>query len=175
MHNAQRSPKDKGVRTVGALPRNRRAGCPAVASQPAPRGPIRRDEWARRVREALRADYSALRTSPLCDLPGVVALAHSDFSRRIYPTAAALRVLLDRAYDAALGELDGLEDRRIRLVATYLQLARKGMPITQIAQQLGLRSRSYVHREIQREALELITEAFLQLARQSGACDHAAG
>jgi hypothetical protein len=66
-------------------------------------------------------------------------------------------------------ELDGVADRRIHQVATYLQLAREGLPVTQIVQRLGLRSRSYVHREIQRQALDLITEAFLQLARQSDA------
>jgi hypothetical protein len=146
-----------------------------AAPHPTPRGPIRRDEWVRRVREALRVDYTELRTSPLCDLPGVQALARSDFSRRIYPTAAAVRVLLDRAYDAAVNELDGVPDRRIHQVATYLQLAREGLPITKIAQQLGLRSRSYVHREIQRQALDLITEAFLQLARQSNPSGETAG
>ena len=156
-------------------PRTRRAGRAGALSHSTPRGPIRRDEWVRRVREALHADYTALGTSPLCDLPGVLALARSDFSRRIYPTAAAVRALLDRAYDAALLELDGVADRRMRQVATYLQLAREGVPITQIAPQIGLRSRSYVHREIQRQALELITEAFLQLARQPDISGDAAG
>ena len=36
-----------------------------------------------------------------------------------------------------------------------------------ITKELGLHSRSYVHRQIQRQALELVTEAFLQLARQA--------
>lgn len=148
-----------------SAPRYLRAGHTAAGSHPPPRGPIQRDEWIRRVRVALRADYTTLRSSPLCDLPGVQALAHRDFSRRIYPTAAAVRALLDRAYDAALMELDGVEDHRMRHVAMYLQLAREGVPITQITRQLGLRSRSYVHRAIQPQALELVTEAFLRLAR----------
>jgi AraC-like DNA-binding protein len=160
---------------VSAAPRTRPAGHPVATSPMVPRGPIRREEWIRRVRAALGADYTTLPASPLCELPGVLALARSHYARRIYPSAAALRVLLDRAYDAALRELDGLQDRRMHHVALYLQLAREGVPITQITQQLGLRSRSYVHREIQREALELITEAFLQLARQTGSGDAATG
>jgi hypothetical protein len=36
-----------------------------------------------------------------------------------------------------------------------------------IAKELGLHGRSYVHRQIQRQALELVTEAFLRLARQA--------
>lgn len=156
-------------------PRHRGAGPTNVRSTPASRGPIRRDEWVRRVREALRADYTALRTSPLCELPGVLSLARSDFARRIYPAAAALRVLLDRAYDTAVMELDGVADRRVGHVATYLQLAREGLPVTQITQQLGLRSRSYVHRAIQRQAFELITEAFLQLARSNDASSDTTG
>lgn len=157
-----------------SAPRYLRTGHTAAGSHPPTRGPIQRDEWIRRVRVALRADYTTLRSSPLCDLPGVQALAHRDLSRRIYPTAAAVRALLDRAYDAALMELDGVEDHRMRHVAMYLQLAREGVPITQITRQLGLRSRSYVHRAIQPQALELVTEAFLRLARPIETMDDAA-
>lgn len=131
------------------------------------RGPTRRDEYVRRVRDALGADYAALRTSPLCELPGVQALARSDFNRKIYPTASALKTLLDQAYSAALEELAGVEDRRVQEVATYLRLFRQGVSVTEITHQLGFHSRSYVHREIQRQALELVTDAFLQLARQT--------
>ncbi len=108
------------VRRLVTTSRTRREGRADALSHSTPRGPIRRDEWVRRVREALHADYIARGTSPLCDLPGVLALARSDCSRRIYPTAAAVRALLDRAYDAALLELDGVADRRMRQVATYL-------------------------------------------------------
>ena len=132
-----------------------------------PRGPTRREEYVRRVREALHADYGALRRSPLCELPGVLVLARTQFGGRIYPTASALRALLDRAYSAAIEEVEGVEDHRIGQVATYLRLARSGASVTDITRQLGLHSRSYVHREIQRQALELITEAFLQIARQA--------
>jgi hypothetical protein len=45
-------------------------------------------------------------------------------------------------------------------------LAREGKSVVAITKELGLHSRSYVHRQIQRQALELVTEAFLQLARQ---------
>lgn len=64
-------------------------------------------------------------------------------------------------------ELGGVPDRRIHHVAMYLHLAREGLSVAKIAQQLGLRGRSYVHREIQRQAFDLITGRFLQLARQS--------
>ena len=130
------------------------------------RGPTRREEYIRRVRDALHADYATLHTSPLCELPGVVALARGEFSRKIFPTASALRALLDRAYSVAIEELAGVEDRRLQQIGTYLQLSRQGVSVTEITRQLGLHSRSYVHREIQRQALELVTEAFLQLARQ---------
>jgi hypothetical protein len=96
-----------------------------------------------------------------------MTLARTDFARKIFPTASALKALLDRAYDAALAEVEGIEDRRVQQVATYLRLAREGISVTTITHRLGLHSRSYVHQEIQRQALELITEAFLQLARQA--------
>ena len=152
---------------IMSVSRSHRGAKPTIVrSNPASRGPVRREEWVRRVRDALRADYTALRTSPLCDLPGVLVLARRDFPRRIYPAAAALRTLLDRAYETAVRELDGVEDRRLCHVARYLELSHEGMPVTKITQQLGLHSRSYVHRQIQRQAFDLITEAFLQLARQ---------
>ncbi len=74
----------------------------------------------------------------------------------------------------ALAELDGVHERRVQQVATYLQLAREGVSVTTITHRLGLHSRSYVHQEIQRQALELITEAFLQLARQADESSNAA-
>jgi hypothetical protein len=43
-------------------------------------------------------------------------------------------------------------------------LARGGNSVVTITKDLGLHSRSYVHRQIQRQALELVTEAFLPLA-----------
>ena len=104
---------------------------------------------------------------PLCALPGVAVLARSRYSQRIYPAAAALRTLLDRAYQAALDELAGTEDHRLQQVHTNLQLAREGKSVVAITRELGLHSRSYVHRQIQRQALDLITEAFLQVAKQS--------
>lgn len=142
---------------------------PKAVSQPrtSPRGPTRHEEYVRRVRNALGADYSALRDSPLCELPGVQALARSSFNRKIYPAASALRALLDRAYTAALEELADVEDRRVQEIATYLRLSRQGVSVIEITHQLGFHSRSYVHREIQRQALELVTDAFLQLARQT--------
>jgi hypothetical protein len=54
-----------------------------------------------------------------------------------------------------------------RQVPTYLQLAHEGKSVVTITRELGLHSRSYVHRQIQRQALELVTEAFQQLARQA--------
>ena len=139
---------------------------------PVSRGPTRREEYVRRVRDALNTDYAALHTSPLCELPGVVALARTQFSHKIFPTASALRALLDRAYQAAIDELVGVEDRQLQQVLTFLQLSHEGKSVSAITRDLGLHSRSYVHREIQRQALELITEAFLKLARQGEAsCD----
>ena len=117
------------------------------------------------MREALTADYTMLHTSPLCELPGVIALAQVEYQRRIFPAAAALRALLDRSVAAALAEVETLEDKRAQQIATYLRLATKCVPVAEITRQLGLHSRSYVHTVIQRQALELVTEAFLQLAR----------
>jgi AraC-like DNA-binding protein len=73
----------------------------------------------------------------------------------------------DHAYHAALGEIVGIEDHRLQQVHTYLQMAREGKSVMAIAKGLGLHSRSYVHRQIQRQALELVTEAFFQAARQA--------
>ena len=56
---------------------------------------------------------------------------------------------------------------RLRQIRTYLHLAREGKSVVAITRELGLHSRSYVHRQIQRQALELVSEAFLQLARQA--------
>lgn len=132
-----------------------------IQEPPRPRGRTPRKDYLQRVKEALDADYTQLRASPLCELPGVVALARTGYSHRIYPSAAALRALLDRAYQAALDELAGIEDYRLQRVHTYLQLARVGKSVVAITRELGLHSRSYVHRQIQRQALELVTEAFL--------------
>lgn len=62
----------------------------------------------------------------------------------------------------------GIDDRRLQQVATYLRLARQRVPLRVIVQELGLHARSYVQAEIQPHALELLTEAFLQLARRDG-------
>lgn len=159
-------PRTRQGGTVVSTPSSRPTTRAAAPAHSAARGPIRRDEYVRRVREALAADYVSLGTSSLCELPGVVRLARTEFRRKIYPEASALRSLLDQAYALALEELDGLEARRPQQVATYLRLAREGMPLTDITRQLGLQSRSYVHGTIQRQALELVTEAFLQLARR---------
>lgn len=138
------------------------------AKDPArPRGRTPRKDYRQRVKEALDSDYTVLCESPLCALPGVVALARTRYSHRIYPAAAALRTLLDRAYQASLDEVAGIEDHRLQQVHIYLQLAREGKSIVTITKELGLHSRSYVHRQIQRQALELVTEAFLQVARQT--------
>ncbi len=75
--------------------------------------------------------------------------------------------LLDCAYQAALDEVEDSEDHRLRQVHAYQQLAREGKSVVAITQGLGLHSRSYVHRQIQHQALGLVTEAFLQIARQS--------
>ncbi len=167
-------PRTRPGGTVVSTPSRRSTTCVAAPAHAAARGPIRRDEYVRRVREALAADYVSLGASSLCELPGVVRLARSEFRRKIYPEASALRSLLDRAYTLALEELDGLEARRPKQVATYLRLAREGMPLTDITHQLGLQSRSYVHATIQRRALELVTEAFLQLTRRDEG-EHMAG
>jgi hypothetical protein len=121
--------------------------------------------------EALALEYAALRESPLCALPGVVALARRRYSHRIYPAAAALRTLLDRAYQASLDEIAGIGDHRLQQVHTYLRLAREGKSVVTITRELALHSRSYVHRQIQRQALELVTEAFLQVARHAQPAD----
>jgi hypothetical protein len=140
------------------------AGCRVCGCNPhalcRSKDPLQRDK------EPLDADNTALCESPLCALPSVVALARTRYSRRIHPAAAALRGLLDRAYQAALDELVGIEDRRLHQVHAYLQLAREGKSVVSITRELGLHSRSYVQRQIQPQALELVTEAFLQLARQ---------
>jgi len=141
----------------------------ADRSRSASRGPIPRDEYVRRIREAVNADYTALQSSPLCELPGVVALARTTYSRKIFPTASALRALLDRAYANAIEEVSVLDDHRMRQVATYLRLAREGKSVTAITRELGRRSRSHVHTDIQREAFEILTAAFLQLARDAAA------
>ena len=154
-------------RSPSASPRRSLSPSTTVSGRSSrPRGPTRREEYLQRVREALTADYTTLHRSPLCELPGVVALAQSEYQRRIFPAAAALRVLLDRAIAAALAEVERLKDKRAQQTATYLRLATQCVPVTEITRQLGLHSRSYVHTAIQRPALELITEAFLQLARQ---------
>lgn len=142
---------------------------PSMSSSPghaAPRGPRPRQEYVRRVREALSAEYLELSASPLCELPQVAELARTTYQRKICPAASALRALLNQAYEAALAELDGVEDRRLQQVATYLRLAREGVPKGEITHQLGFRSRSHVHTAIERQAMELVTEAFLQRARR---------
>lgn len=146
-------------------------GTPARATT---RGPRPRQEYVRCVREALAADYMELSASPLCDLPLVTELARTTYGRKIFPAASALRTLLNQAYEAALAELDDVEDRRLRQVATYLRLAREGVPKVEITHQLGFHSRSHVHTAIERQAMELITEAFLQRARR-GRVDAAPG
>lgn len=133
------------------------------------RGPTPRVEYVRRVREAIAADYTTLRSSPLCELPGVAALARTEYSRRIYPEASALRALLEQAFGQVLSGLEGIEDRRLQQVATYLRLARQHAPLRAMLPEMGLRARSYVQAEIQPQALELLTEAFLKLARQGEA------
>jgi hypothetical protein len=130
------------------------------------RGPIPREEYVRRVREALAADYTALRDSPLCELPGVAALARTEYSRKIYPEASALRAVLEQAFNQVLTGLEGIQDRRLQQVATYLRLVRQHAPLREILPEMGLRARSYVQAEIQPQALELLTEAFLKLARR---------
>jgi hypothetical protein len=137
------------------------------------RGPIPREEYQRRIRTALAADYATLSASPLCSLPGVITLARGEYARRIYPEAAALRALLDHACALALEEVDGLEDKRMRQIATYLRLTRQRVPVAEITRQLGLHSRSYVHATIQRQALALITEAFLLNAQRRVGADAA--
>jgi hypothetical protein len=82
-----------------------------------------------------------------------------------------LRTLLDRAYQAALDEVAGIEDHRLQQAHISLQLAREGKSVVAITREIGLHSRSYVHRQIQLQALELVTEAFLQLARQAQLAD----
>lgn len=131
-------------------------------------GPVRREEYVRRVREALAAEYFALAQSPLTELPGVVTLARSDYSRKIYPTASALRDLLDRALDLALAEVEGCDEKRLQQVTVCLRLMRQHTSIPSITEHLGLHSESYVRTRIRRQALELVTDAFLQLARK---CD----
>lgn len=149
----------------------------STATRPPPttRGPTPRDEYVRRVREALNADYTALRSSPLCELPGVVTLARTTYSRKIFPTASALRALLDHAYTNAIEEIGAIDDHRMRQVATYLRLAHEGKSVTAITHDLGRRSRSHVHTDIQREAFEILTAAFLQLARDAAESPSAAG
>jgi hypothetical protein len=80
-------------------------------------------------------------------------------------------MMLWRAFQAALDEHVGIEDHRLQQVHTYRQLAGEGKSVVAITRVLGLHSCSYVHRQIQRQALELVTEAFLQLARQAQPAD----
>jgi hypothetical protein len=117
------------------------------------------------VRAALRAEYAELAGSPLCALPGVVALARRQYPRKLYPAASAVRALLAQAHADALAELEDVDDRHAQQVATYLRLARDGLPVTTITRQLGLSSRSSLYRAIQPQALDLITEAFLRRVR----------
>ncbi|MGH2484928.1 MAG: hypothetical protein ACRDHE_02845, partial [Ktedonobacterales bacterium] len=91
---------------VASVQRKARPSKPSTRLGTAP-GHVRREEYVRRVREALAAEYFALAQSPLTELPGVMALARSDYCRKIYPTASALRALLNRALDLALAEVDG--------------------------------------------------------------------
>lgn len=130
-------------------------------------GPVRHEEYVRRVHEALSAEYFALAQSPLAELPGVVALARSEYARKIYPTASALRALLGRALDLAMAEVEGSDEKRLQQVATCLRLIRQHASIPHITEQLGLHSQSYVRMRIRRQALELVTDAFLQLARKT--------
>jgi len=82
------------------------------------------------------------------------------------PSGRSVITLLDCVNQAALDETVGIENHRLKQVHTHLQLAREGKSVVAITRELGLHSRSYVHRQIQRQALELVTEAFLQLARR---------
>jgi hypothetical protein len=75
--------------------------------------------------------------------------------------AAALRTLLDRAYQAALDEIACIEGHRLKQVHAYLQLAREGKSVVAFTRELSLHSASYVLCQIQRPALELIPHAFL--------------
>ena len=130
------------------------------------RGPTSHEEYVRRVREALAADYTGLRDSPLCELPGVAMLARTKYNRKIYPSASALQALLDQAVTQVLSELDDIDDKRLQQVATYLRLARRRARLREILNELGLHARSYLQAEIQPQALGILTDAFLELARQ---------
>src|SRR5258707_8209849 len=108
-----------------------------ASARTAKRGPTSRDEYIHRVREALAADYLDLSASPLCELPQVIELARTTYSRKIFPEASALRALLNQAYEAALVELDGVEDRRLQWGATYLRLVGEERPKGEITHHLG--------------------------------------
>lgn len=144
---------------------------PIPTGRAATRGPKPRQEYVRRVREAITSDYTRLRDSPLCELPGVAALAQREYSRKIYPEASALRALLDQAFTQVLASLEGIEDRRLQHIATYLRLVRQHAPLREILPEMGLRARSYVQAEIQPQALKLLTDAFLRLARRDELSD----
>jgi hypothetical protein len=57
-------------------------------------------------------------------------------------------------------------------MATCLRLTQQRLPVTEFTRQLGLHRRSDVQTTIQRQALELVTEAFLRLARAERPVDH---
>lgn len=128
-------------------------------------GPPSRGELLQRVDHAIRSrgDRIALNQSPLSRHPVIVQLAAARYARTIYPDAAALRSLLDRAVADTVSALE--HDPGLSRVQVFLRRYQAGVSIAAIGAELGL-SREHCSRALKRQALELVSARLFQLLAQ---------
>jgi hypothetical protein len=122
------------------------------------------EEYAGRIREALRQDLVQLdECASLAQLPGVQALSRQN-GRRVFPVGSALRALLDQAVADVTAPASSGRDPSLDRIAVFLRIwYAERRTITEVAEALEL-SRSRVSRAVKPLAVELVTRRFLELA-----------
>jgi len=147
------------------VPRHANAGYTAKDSASSGRrGRPSQEDYAERVREALRYDLVQLDAcSALAQLPGVQALRNHQ-GRTFLPVGASLKAAFDRAVADVEAVAKASHNPALRRVATFLEIwYRKHGTIADVAEALQL-SRSRVAHAVQPQALDLVARRFLDLA-----------
>ena len=111
-------------------------------------------------------DWFALDASEILTQFELVDYLVSAEPRRYWSKGQAVRVLLDRSIEHVIAHIQKSDDKSNNRVAEFLQKRKAGISIAAIGRDWGM-TREHLSRSVNRQAIQLVTERFLTLARQS--------
>ena len=129
-------------------------------------GRISQATYIKEVGRMLTRDWFALEQCDVLTQLEIVGQLVSAYPNKYLSPGWAVRAILDKAIAQVIAVSRSSKDEHTRRIALFLELRQQGESVSSIARSWGL-SRECVSRTVSRQAIQLVTDRVLKLARRS--------